>query len=127
MLALALSRVVPATPRSPCTFRSRGLLCTRPTLCTFLRLALYAYFGGGEGLRSKDTLVVVVCIANNRGKKPLVRLWYITLLLGKVGADALLVVLLCLLLSLLEDELRYVAVEVFVCYAGRDRSTHLST
>src|SRR6266702_2194404 len=136
MPALALSRFVPATPRAPCTFRSRRLLCTRPALCTFLGFALYTYFGGREGLRSEDALVVIVCIANNRRVKPLVRLWYITLLpikssmlraglietarkmngLGKVGADALLVILFCLLLSLLEDELRYMAVEVFVCY-----------
>ena len=35
--------------------------------------------------------------------------------LGKVGPDTLLAVLLSLLLGLLEDEFRYVAVEVFVC------------
>ena len=80
MLALALPRVIPATPRASCTFRSRGLLRTHPALCTFLSLALYAYFSGGEGLRSEDALVVIVCIANDRGKKPLVRLWYIALL-----------------------------------------------
>jgi hypothetical protein len=34
--------------------------------------------------------------------------------LGKVGTDALLAVLFCFLLGLLKDELRYVAVEVFI-------------
>lgn len=65
-------------------------------------------------MRPEYALVVVVCIANNRGEEPFVRLWDIALLLGEVGADALLVVLVCLLLGLLEDELCDVAVEVFV-------------
>lgn len=47
--------------------------------------------------------------------------------LGKVGVNALLVVLLCLLLGLLEDELRYVAVEVFVRYGRGKCRTHLGT
>lgn len=40
--------------------------------------------------------------------------------LGKVGADTLLAVLVCFLLGVFEDELRYVAIEVFVC----DRTGH---
>ena len=77
---------------------------------------------------------MVIRITNNGREKPLVRLWHIALWsvlfhkrgqyeqqkernangLGKVGTDALLAVLFCFLLCLLKDELRYVAVEVFV-------------
>jgi hypothetical protein len=47
--------------------------------------------------------------------------------LGKVGADTLLAILFCFLLGLLKDELRYMAVEVFICDFARDRCTHLGT
>jgi hypothetical protein len=47
--------------------------------------------------------------------------------LGKVGTDALLAILFCFLLGLLEDELRYMVVEVFICDCARDRCAHLGT
>src|SRR5712691_10111478 len=42
---LAVPRVIPATPRSPRTFRSHRLLGPRPTFRTQLGLALRANFG----------------------------------------------------------------------------------
>lgn len=64
---------------------------------------------------------MVIRIANYGRQKTFVRLWHVALRLGKVGTDTLLAILLCFLLGLLEDELRYMAVEVFICDCARDR------
>ena len=81
---------------------------------------------------------MVIRVADDGRQESFVRLWHVVLWsvvlchgrvnssgvhsrkgrwdeLGEVGADTLLAVLLCFLLGLLEDEVRYVAVEVFVC------------
>lgn len=47
--------------------------------------------------------------------------------LGKIGTDTLFTILFCFLLGLLEDELRYMTVEVFICDCARDRCAHLGT
>jgi hypothetical protein len=90
---------------------------------------------------------MVVRMANNGREKTFVRLWHITLrsvliviprfvnekekaeksmyALRKVGTDTLLTILLSLIFGFLEDELRYVAIEVIVCDGTGDRCTHL--